>query len=1102
MNGARTIGLWLAWAWVTCWPSALGAQTLGRRPRAQDVIDPRDEAISAIYAFEGRTIADVDLVCDVDLCDASRLRADLDRLMRIEKGVPLDPQRLGAAWARLMKTGYFSAIRPYAEPTSDANGAPVRLVFDATGNIIITRVDVEYVNWRSTLFPKQLHDQIRKRTTLRKGGVFPDDEPSLDNEKRKIREIYEREGYRNTKVELITRPRGTQDKAVELTIRVTEGERRWLAEVLVAGNEAFDYAKVLESITTGERIDFWKPFFGIFGFGKYDRRRLREQLEIVEQRYRDAGYYAARVRLRDELDLANSVYPVLEISEGPHVTLEFAGNKAIGDGDLQRAATFRESGAIDDTEIEATELAYREAYEAIGRYYVEISHRRERLGNARQRITFDFIEGPRVYVRRIELIGHHSVSRDAIFDVMATRGVAPSGVISAFDSSAGILQDAQIINDLTAIRDLYYERGFPRVQFRCMKSGADPVAWQTRRRLERSDVMAVPGEFDIWSSDPAAARCYSVQKDADPRLVTVTIELNEGRQTTIDSIELGPFLDDADDDSIDDLYDLLENLGFVDGFRRWKPATGLNLRNLDAVRGFIQRWYRNAGYLTAGVESRCGDTARANRPCTTDALYATHLDHVDMEVERGPRYVTEGVFLRGNLLTMDHVIRNELLVGNGRPLGRDAVHLSKSNLRSLGLFESVRVDMLTEDEPARAADEPPATRPAAVVVTVEESDYEFWELATGVRINTTPLGGEDLPLVYLLQAGWRDRNWLQRGLELAIQGEHENRFDTPTDIESDDAKWAFGPIVRDRRFLGTKWDFTGQVSYRAERSDVQDAYTKSIPVGTTLGYDFYRLSYPSDWGRGLRTTLGTEFQWEEARGLTRKGERPPFGDATYSLAFTPRVIWDRRDSPLHPTRGWSVEATSEILFGSDEPLPSLLSPSFRETLTAQYVFSLFRRRLVFASLAGIGAVQSDKNEAELKSDFLFKAGGDGVAFPVRGYEEFSIQAAGNDEFDPTDLENEAPVSRAGRALARGSIEARFPTFIADDWWFALFSDVGAVADQWGTMTSDRVYPSVGGGLRWLITGQIPLRLDIGVPLRANSHSPRQARFVFNIFYML
>jgi outer membrane translocation and assembly module TamA len=73
--------------------------------------------------------------------------------------------------------------------------------------------------------------------------------------------------------------------------------------------------------------------------------------------------------------------------------------------------------------------------------------------------------------------------------------------------------------------------------------------------------------------------------------------------------------------------------------------------------------------------------------------------------------------------------------------------------------------------------------------------------------------------------------------------------------------------------------------------------------------------------------------------------------------------------------------------------------------------------------------------------------------------------------------------------------------LADDLWLAAFSDFAGVATRWRDLSADRFYPSVGGGVRWLITGQIPLRLDLAKPLRATTFSSTAPRAHLNIFYV-
>ncbi|MBU1429977.1 outer membrane protein assembly factor, partial [Myxococcota bacterium] len=289
----------------------------------------------------------------------------------------------------------------------------------------------------------------------------------------------------------------------------------------------------------------------------------------------------------------------------------------------------------------------------------------------------------------------------------------------------------------------------------------------------------------------------------------------------------------------------------------------------------------------------------------------------------------------------------------------------------------------------------------------------------------------------------------------------------------------------------------------------RDRYARIFGAQGAISYDFYKLSYPAAWGQGLRAALKTEYRRDTQRQLTQQNERAPFGDPTYSLSFEPTLTWEQRDSPLHPSRGFFGIVSSEMSFNSGD-FGEVVEPAFKETLTFQFVRAFFKKRLIMAPQLRLGAVQTRLGEADLKSDFLFKAGGDGVSLPVRGYADASIDACGGQEdegwcagvFDEDDEARLKPKTVGGRAMVVGSLEARFDTLVFTDLWGAAFLDFGAVSPTPSQMAFDRLYPSVGLGLRYLVTGQIPVRLDVGLPLRETAFSPQTPRLHLNLFYTL
>ena len=629
------------------------------------------------------------------------------------------------------------------------------------------------------------------------------------------------------------------------------------------------------------------------------------------------------------------------------------------------------------------------------------------------------------------------------------------------------------------------------------------------------------GTFDTWSANPLTHHCYEIIPDSDPRLVILRVELHEGYQTKIAQVNLRDIISSMDDQMQDEARLLLEKQGFLDEYGGWRRNVGFNRSRLRAIRGFILRYLHQEGYLSAAVNTVCQvrvGGALTEEECSEDKLYGHTVDEVRFELKRGPRTKVSGILVRGNLETKNQIVLNELLMKPGEPLGSDELFLSQANLRSLGVFDAVNMQYIGHDTGTGrevVIKEPEVEgrdRQATVVVTVEETQSKLLDLYFGVQIDSTATDNE-IPVLYNLETTVRNRNLLGYALEVGLGANHSNRFDAPTDIKGDDAVWRAGPFFKNRRFLGTRLDLAIESLFERGQTAQRDAYQDVFNVDATVGFDFYNLSYPSRWGQGLRVALSTEFRRERLRPLTRQGERPQFADPTNSISLAPNITWDRRDSPLHPTRGWLVIGQAELLFPE---LTALEDLPFKTTLTTQYVQSFFKRGLIIVPNFRVGSVWTSRAESDLKSGFLFKAGGDGVTLPVRGYEDAAIEACSasedggfgdlcDDVFPPGVTASDdlvPPATIGGRAMLLGGLELRFPTFLLDDFWFSAFTDFGAIAPRWQDMTGDRFKTSVGGGLRWLLSGQIPLRLDLAYPLNETAFGSQDVRFHVNIFYTL
>ncbi len=1092
---------------------------------------PPSGPMHELLRLEGRKILQLAVECDDPSLCRDAQKGTLLSLVRIQPGDALQRDRVSQAWSRLLRTEAFSRVEVRVAEAPDG----VVLRFIGTVAVTVTQVTVVYADAASSFYPKQFETQIKKRLSLRKGGNYPVDDPEvIRRQEANVLELYERQGYRNTEVQIVPHFHGRGGKFVRVEVRIHEGDQAPIGRVLVQGNEAHTYTETMAAVDTGERVDFWPDVFQFLGIGTYERRKLRDQLKAVEQQFRDEGFFAARVRLDDVLEKNHKVYPLVRVEEGPKVDLVFEGASAISREALRQATTFVASGAIDETEIVQSQQAIQQLYQAAGLYFAQVAARREHEikdeTGRHVRIVFHIDEGPRVYVRSIRFHGNSHISTGRLSRAMETRGVGAGGVVSVGNASDAVLQDARLTNDLTAVRDLYRQRGFAGLKFRCMPEDQVPDVWEALRRLppEEDTHNRLRGRFDVWSEDPTRGRCFRVARDPDARFVNVEVELDEGLRTTLDQVDLSTVLAEMHNEPEwkDELYDLLQRLGFVDKYRRPRLHGGLNRQDVVSLEGFLLRNLRSKGFNAARVEAHCADSAAEaalpiahappdpgapDKTCAEASLFGRTIHTMSFRVARGPASRVAGVLIHGNLETHEDTIRKELLFQVGGPLSTDDLFLSQSNLRSLGIFDAVRIETIGQDEAGMAGDQPGTEltpQQAIVRVDVEESSAIQIDASAGLRLDSTPLNTQNFPLLFAFATTVRDKNLFGRALEGGITGEHDNRVSAPTDFYGDESRWVLGPFLTDRRFLSTR--LVGDLALRGQGglTDQRNQYEQRAEVTTGLTYDFFNLSYPNTWGRGLSGTFKTTYGRKQLRELTRRGRIPPFADPVNELKFQPQLSWDRRDNPLHPTRGFLLTLQSEARFLSNAIVPSLLEPALKETLTSQYIRSFFERQLILVPTLRLGAVQSPAIGTDQLRDFLFLAGGDAVSNPVRGYADAAIDAC-NGNFrksgcgaavDPTD--DRILRSVGGRAYVGGSFETRFPTFLVDDFWLAGFADFAAIAPTWGEMDRSRVHPSVGAGLRWLITGQIPLRLDVGFPLRATVFSKADPRIHLNIFYQL
>ncbi|MGE0815041.1 MAG: POTRA domain-containing protein [Vicinamibacterales bacterium] len=116
---------------------------------------------------------------------------------------------------------------------------------------------------------------------------------------------------------------------------------------------------------------------------------------------------------------------------------------------------------------------------------------------------------------------------------------------------------------------------------------------------------------------------------------------------------------------------LLEGLGLTAGKPYYRPQHVLD-------RETIERRYRNLGYQRASVEAR------------TESVDPERVTLVYV-VREGPQTVVDHVLVSGASRTSPELVRREITLKPGSPLGYEALIESQQRLSALGLFRRVRI---------------------------------------------------------------------------------------------------------------------------------------------------------------------------------------------------------------------------------------------------------------------------------------------------------------------------------------------------------------------------------------------------------------------------
>lgn len=1028
--------------------------------------------------------------CESTHCPTAADRRRFIDLIDTPAGAPLTPAALARVRARVAGTGLFGAVALRCE--AEAGG--VALAVEVAPQTLVRRVRI-----RGNAFFKRR--DLLKRVFLRAGTPLeadparPEASEQLQRQVASLERLYATAGLDDVTIRVVVDP--VEEGAADLEFVITEGERARLEALEIAHRHvgAPDPDGLSCPRITQARLE---RLAGV-EFGAVATTNLRRQVrERLRRAFQAVGF--TRPRFDDDLDdddpatLRETITtdrcwvirvwerdsPRGDTADAPAFLLQDPVDPPPGatEGSTPRPpdnATFRrapleewldalpfaESGVFDREEASRGVDAILARLRAAGFAFAEVTleHRplalrAERRGvdsEVRGVIDYTITRNHARRIQGIDLVGAETFAPADLLRLLETR-------VYDFFGASGVFDVERFFIDLAVLERHYRDRGFYDFAYD-LRGAPDDV--EPTRTLERSD-----DDWIVWRYT-FRGRGFRLEKRRGEHGIYLVVPFTEGPRTVIDRFDAVGMtrLDDA-------AVRALTGLG---------PGQPFGKHQLERAIGALDAWYRRRGYHHVVVEPFC--EAHASRSgdgsfCNPRGLVRADRVDLGLRVREGTPVTIGLVFWRGNFRTDPHALLRDL-PRRGDPLDQTRLDDAMRRMRALGLFNSVRIDTIGLDE------DPPADE-VALVISVEETGYRFFDLAAGVRsiqrLNldrvppwaasaagnlvgnvdraTTGFGRAfplDIPdVLLLLEAGYVDLNLWGLGHRLELPLRLGASFSEPLRLAS------FTPTYVWPRLLDSDLQLEGRLIAELDRvtdpldrvefsleTDLLFPISPRMLAGFTLKGGVLKLAPPSELGQLL--DLGD-------------GLQPQF---RVSL----RWRWDEQDNPLHPREGFALTAGTSLIWDRDRRTGDF-NQFLKWELSARLALDLGGP--IVALFARYGGSRTF-GQPFLPANERYTLGGSNG---LRGFADNAVcRYAEDGTLAPT-----CPGEFGGNVVVNGSFELRVPLLERLGVWAATFVDAGALADSHETLYAASFRASFGVGLRWLIGGQIPIRLDVGFPL--------------------
>jgi len=316
-------------------------------------------------------------------------------LIKTKEGEPFSLERVREDLRTLFRTGLFKRVEVYKED-EDGDGMPevvfvvedlpviYKIEFEGNEKISdeelkerlgieteLGEVEVEETVQTLTASPA-IEERLALLRRLKLGRVLTFEE--IERLRKRIEEIYKKEGYEGTEVTYRIVPKKGASKLVFV---IREGEKKFVGDIKVKGAKTLGEKKVKSAMELKPKsllLFRWKP--------PYSSELLEEDVERIRELYRGEGFLEAQVSAKVKREGAKHDIEI-EVKEGPRYKLKelkiegntlYAYSELVGDilkKNLKKGGYYRREV------VEAIKRRIREKYANIGYLSVKVEEREE-----------------------------------------------------------------------------------------------------------------------------------------------------------------------------------------------------------------------------------------------------------------------------------------------------------------------------------------------------------------------------------------------------------------------------------------------------------------------------------------------------------------------------------------------------------------------------------------------------------------------------------------------------------------------------------------------------------------------------------------------------